>query len=93
MSESYPSEGFLKDILAHWENERPSLKTKTWRIFLYNIKYRDKWSDKLSIVAAHLGYLTHWKLLWHKISWYRSQPSGEADRDRAVNAMSGREDI
>ena len=93
VSESYPSEGFLKDILAHWENERPSLKTKTWRIFLYNIKYRDKWSDKLSIVAAHLGYLTHWKLLWHKISWYRNQPSGEADRDRAVNAMSGREDI
>lgn len=92
-SESYPSEGFLKDMLAHWENERPSLKTKTWRIFLYNIKYRDKWSDKLSIVAAHLGYLTHWKLLRHKISWYRSQPSGEADRDRAVNAVSGREDI
>lgn len=89
----YPSERFLKDILTHWENERPSLKTKTWRIFLYNIKYRDKWSDKLSIVAAHIGYLTHWKLLWHKISWYRNGPSGEADRDRAVNAVPGREDI
>ncbi|WP_342087285.1 nucleotidyltransferase domain-containing protein [Dyadobacter sp. OTU695] len=90
---SYPSQRFWKDMLNHWENERPSLKTKTWRIFLYNIKYRDKWSDKLSLVAAHLGYLTHWKLLWHKISWYRSGPSGEADRDRAVNAVSGREDV
>lgn len=89
----YPSEDFLKDMLTHWENERPSLKTKTWRIFQFNIKYRDKWSDKLSIVAAHVGYLTHWKLLWHKISWYRNRPSGEADRDRAVNAVSGREDI
>ncbi len=92
-SGSYPSQSFLGDILTHWENERPSLKTKTWRIFLYNVKYRDKWSDKLDIVAAHLGYLTHWKLLWHKISWYRNKPSGEADRDRAVNAVSGREDI
>lgn len=89
----YPSEGFLKDILTHWENERPSLKTKTWRIFLYNIKYRDKWSDKLSIVAAHIKYLTYWKLLWHKISWYRNGPSGETNRDRAVNAVSGRQDI
>lgn len=93
VSGSYPSEVFLKDMLNHWENERPSLQTKTWRIFLYNIKYRDKWSDKLSIVAAHLGYLTHWKLLRHKISWYRNRPSGEADRDRAVNAVSGRQDI
>ena len=92
-SEKHPTDGFLRDMLAHWENERPSLKTKTWRIFLYNIKYRDKWSDKLSIVAAHIGYLTHWKLLWHKITWYRNRPSGEADRDRAVNAVSGREDI
>lgn len=92
-AQHYPSEGFLKDMLTHWENERPSLKTKTWRIFQFNIKYRDKWSDKLSIVAAHLGYLTHWKLLWHKISWYRNRSSGEADRDRAVNAVSGREDI
>lgn len=92
-SEDYPSESFLKDILTHWENERPSLKSKTWRIFLYNIKYRDKWSDKLSIVAAHLGYLAHWRLLWHKISWYRNKPSRKADRDRAVNAVSGREDI
>ncbi|OJV16577.1 MAG: hypothetical protein BGO21_27255 [Dyadobacter sp. 50-39] len=90
---SYPSEAFLNEILTHWENERPSLKTKTWRIFLYNVKYRDKWSDKLSIVAAHIGYLTHWKLLWHKIGWYRNRPSGKAHRDRAVNAVSGREDI
>lgn len=93
VQESYPSESFLNDMLTHWENERPSLKTKTWRIFLYNIKYRDKWSHKLSIVAAHLEYLTHWRLLWHKISWYRSRPSDEAYRDRAVNAVSGREDI
>lgn len=92
-AKSYPSELFIRDILSHWENRRPSLKTKTWRIFLYNIKYRDKWSDKLSIVAAHIGYLTHWKLLWHKMSWYRKGSSGEADRDRAVNATSGSEDI
>lgn len=92
-SENYPSEGFLKDILTHWENERPSLKTKTWRIFLYNIKYRDKWSDRLSIVAAHLGYLTHWNLLRHKFSWHRNRPSDKADRDRTVNAVSGRQDI
>jgi hypothetical protein len=93
MPGNYPSDGFLKDMLTHWENERPSLKTKTWRIFLYNIKYRDKWSDKLSIVAAHLDYLTHWKLLRHKFSWYRNRSSDKADRDRAVNAVSGREDI
>jgi hypothetical protein len=90
---SYPSEVFLEDILTHWENERPLPKTKTWQIFLYNLKYRDKWSDKLSIVAAHMAYLAHWKLLWHKIIWYRNRPSGKADGNRAVNAVTGREDI
>ncbi|GGM80683.1 hypothetical protein GCM10010967_10600 [Dyadobacter beijingensis] len=89
----YPSPAFLQEMLAHWENERPSLQTKTWRIFLYNIKNRDRWSDKLSIVAAHISYLSHWRLLWHKLIWYRKRPLNEADRNRAVNAMTGREDI
>ncbi|WP_353721456.1 nucleotidyltransferase family protein [Dyadobacter sp. 676] len=93
VSADYPSPGFLRDMLMHWEDERPSLKTKTWRIFFYNIKYRDKWSDKLSIIAAHIGYLTRWRLLWHKMVWYRKKPLNEADRNRAINAMSGRENV
>lgn len=89
----YPSRDFLQEILTHWENERAALKTKTWRIFFYNIKYRDRWSDKLSIVAAHLGYLTHWRLLRHKMIWYKKRPLNEADGDRAVNAMAGRQNL
>lgn len=89
----YPSEAFLKEILMHWENERPSPKTKTWRIFLYNIKNRDRWSDRLSIVAAHLGYLTHWKLLWHKWAWYRRRSLNQADGNRSINTVSGGKNV
>jgi hypothetical protein len=92
-SQAYPSDGFVKEIMAYWESERPSLKTKTWRILLYNLKYRDRWTDKLSIVAAHLNYFAHWRLLWYKLVWYRRGPSGEIDRNRTADAMSGREDI
>lgn len=92
-SQAFPSDEFLKEILAHWENERPSLKTKTWRILLYNLKYRDRWSDKLAIVTAHIHYFAHWRLLWHKIVWYRGGRSGEADRDRTADAVARRDDI
>lgn len=92
-SPRFPTERFLREILMHWENERPSPKTKTWRIFLYNIKNRDRWSDKLSIVAAHLGYLTHWKLLWHKWAWYRRRSLNKPNGNRAVNTVARRENV
>ncbi|MCF2497337.1 nucleotidyltransferase domain-containing protein [Dyadobacter chenhuakuii] len=70
-----PSEHFRNAILTHWENERPVLKSKSWRIFTYNMRHRDNLSVKLSIIAAHLRYLTYWKLLWHKAFWYKQHRS------------------
>ncbi|MCE7066845.1 nucleotidyltransferase family protein [Dyadobacter sp. CY326] len=68
---AFPSERFRDAILSHWENERPALKSKSWRIFLYNMRVRDNLKVKLSILAAHLSYLTNWQLLWHKALWYK----------------------
>ncbi|MCF2488466.1 nucleotidyltransferase family protein [Dyadobacter sp. CY347] len=70
-----PSEDFQREILKHWENERPVLKSKSWRIFVYNMRHRDNLSIKISIIAAHLRYLTYWKLLWHKAFWYKKHRS------------------
>lgn len=69
-SRIYPDNKFLDDIIRHWENERPVRKSKSWRIFKYNIKYRDRWEDKINIIFAHLSYLTQWQLIWHKLVWY-----------------------
>ena len=66
-----PTSTFCQEILLHWEHERPVLKSKSWRIFLYNMRYRDDWKIKLSILSGHMAYLTSWKLLFSKFRWYR----------------------
>jgi hypothetical protein len=65
------SSRFCQEILAHWENERPVLKSKSWQIFLYNMRYRDNLKIKLAILWAHAKYLSNWKLLLSKAHWYR----------------------
>lgn len=71
--ENYPDAQLMKNIIDHWENGRPVLKTKSWRIFKYNIRYRDRWKDKINIIFGHLAYLTEWQLLWQKFVWYRKK--------------------
>ncbi|MCF0060854.1 nucleotidyltransferase family protein [Dyadobacter chenwenxiniae] len=70
-----PSDKFRSAILKHWENERPVLKSKSWRIFLYNMRHRDNLGVKFSIILAHLSYLTNLRLLWHKALWYKKHQS------------------
>ena len=69
----YPDKELMNNIVRHWENERPVLKTKSWRIFKYNFQYRDSWKDKMNIILAHLSYLTEWQLIWHKFVWYNKK--------------------
>ncbi|WP_161597063.1 nucleotidyltransferase domain-containing protein [Dyadobacter flavalbus] len=66
-----PSASFFRNMISHWENERPAIKTKSWRILLYNLQYRDNWKIRFSIIAAHLLYISNLQLIWHKIIWYR----------------------
>jgi hypothetical protein len=66
-----PSDSFIQDVITHWENERPVIKTKSWRILLYNLKYRDNWKIRFSIIAAHVSYISNWQLIRHKLIWYR----------------------
>ncbi|GGB99807.1 nucleotidyltransferase domain-containing protein [Dyadobacter sediminis] len=66
-----PSASFFRNMITHWENERPVIKTKSWRILLYNLKYRDNWKSRFSIIAAHLSYISNLQLIWHKMIWYR----------------------
>ena len=73
-NEIYPDKQLLNTIISHWENERPVLKTKSWRIFVFNIRYRDRWKDKIDIILGHLSYLTQWQLIWHKFIWYNKNP-------------------
>jgi hypothetical protein len=70
----YPDKQLLNSIISHWENERPILKTKSWRIFLFNIRYRDGWRVRMNIVLGHLSYLTQWQLIWYKFIWYNKNP-------------------
>ena len=72
-SAEYPSARFMQDIVSHWEEERDTLKTKTFRILAYNLKYRDNWKVKLKILSGHLGYLVHWRLIWHKWMWHKNR--------------------
>lgn len=69
-NEIYPDKQLLKTIISHWEDKRPVLKTKSWQIFVFNIRYRDRWKDKINIILGHLSYLTQWQLIWHKFIWY-----------------------
>jgi len=66
-----PSDSFIRDIINHWQNERPVIKSKSWRILLYNLKYRDNWKSRFLIIAAHVSYISNLQLIWHKIIWYR----------------------
>ena len=66
----YPSEKFKSDVFSHWENLRPRPVTKSWQIFYFNMIYRDRPSDKLSIFFKHLAYLFEWRLLIPKARWY-----------------------
>lgn len=66
----YPSKEFLSEMINHWENERPIVKTKSWRILWYNLKYRDNLKVKWSIARAHLSYLGRWQLIWCKMIWF-----------------------
>ncbi|NIJ52005.1 nucleotidyltransferase family protein [Dyadobacter arcticus] len=70
-NQHYPSNSFLKAITDHWENTRELPETKTWRIFRYNMIYRDGWKFKFLIAFAHLNYFAHWKLILNKFFWYR----------------------
>lgn len=72
--EIYPDAQLMKNIIDYWENERPVPKTKSWRIFKYNVRYRDRWKDKINIIFAHLSYLTEWQLIWYKFVWYNKKP-------------------
>ena len=72
---TYSSDSFRNAILKHWENERPVLKSKSWRIFLYNMRHRDNWRVKFSIVLGHLRYLANLRLLWHKALWHKKHRS------------------
>jgi hypothetical protein len=66
----YPSAGFLSEVIGHWEDERPIVRTKSWRILWYNFKYRDNWKTKWSIFLAHVSYLGRWRLIYYKIAWF-----------------------
>ncbi|WP_031525666.1 nucleotidyltransferase domain-containing protein, partial [Dyadobacter crusticola] len=67
----YPTPEFMKNVVSHWEEERDTLSTKTLRILVYNLKYRDNWNVKWNILAGHLSYLFHWRLIWHKWIWHK----------------------
>jgi len=69
-SRFYPNKRLLDTILGHWESERPVVRSKSWRIFVFNMKYRDTWKIKANILTAHLSYLMQWRLIWHKFLWY-----------------------
>jgi hypothetical protein len=69
----YPSKKFLNKVLIHWENKRDRPVTKSWQIFYFNMIYRDRLSDKLSILFSHLAYLFEWKLILTKARWYRGR--------------------
>jgi hypothetical protein len=73
LEKKYPSQKFLKKVLVHWENKRDRPVTKSWQIFYFNMIYRDRLSDKLSILFSHLAYLFEWKLILTKARWYRAR--------------------
>ena len=67
----YPTQGFYNKVISHWENTRAKPVTKSWRIFYFNMLYRDRLSDKLSILFSHLAYLLEWRLIIPKARWYQ----------------------
>lgn len=74
LEKQYPSKQFYKKVISHWENTRARPVTKSWRIFYFNMIYRDRLSDKFSILFSHLAYLFEWRLIVSKTRWYRKMP-------------------
>ncbi|MDQ6480824.1 nucleotidyltransferase family protein [Dyadobacter sp. LHD-138] len=70
---NYPTPEFYNKVIGHWENTRIKPVTKSWRIFYFNMIYRDRLSDKLSILFSHLAYLLEWRLIIPKARWYRGK--------------------
>jgi hypothetical protein len=67
----FPTTEFCNKVINHWEKPRTKPVTKSWRIFYFNMKYRDRLSDKLSILFSHLAYFMEWRLIIPKARWYR----------------------
>lgn len=61
---------FVKSTVRHWELTRPKPVTKSWRIGFHQLRYRDRWTDKMNILGDHFSYATHFNLLYHKIRYY-----------------------
>lgn len=66
---------FLDEIYVHWEKGREAPLTKSIQILKYNLKFRDRQSDRLNILAGHVSYLSNLRLLWSKVKWYFFQKS------------------
>ncbi|GLU51916.1 hypothetical protein Dfri01_13770 [Dyadobacter frigoris] len=79
LEKRYPTQRFLDSVLIHWENKREKPITKSWQIFYFNMIYRDRLSDKLSILFSHLAYLLEWRLIIPKARWYWRQPKPVSD--------------
>jgi len=74
LEKQYPSSKFYERVVIHWENTRIKPVTKSWQIFSFNMIYRDRLSDKLSILFSHIAYILEWRLIIPKARWYRKQP-------------------
>jgi len=69
----YPSPGFYEKVMIHWENTRAKPVTKSWQIFYFNMTYRDRLRDKISILFSHIAYLLEWRLILPKARWYNKK--------------------
>lgn len=68
--EKTDNSNFIKNTLKLWEDTRAKPLTKSWRIVLHQLKYRDRRADKWHILQAHASYATQFNLLYHKARWY-----------------------
>ncbi|GHB56398.1 nucleotidyltransferase domain-containing protein [Persicitalea jodogahamensis] len=68
--ENVENSEFIMSALKHWEDTRHKPLTKSWRIVLHQLKYRDRWTDRWHILKAHGRYITQFNLLYHKARWY-----------------------
>ncbi len=61
-----------KTILI-WEKGRKEVTTQSFRMFFYNLRYRDRWGDRLTVLYGHFKFLMKWKLHVAKLKWYQMQ--------------------
>lgn len=73
LEKQYPSTKLFEKVVLHWENTRFKPVTKSWQIFYFNMIYRDRLRDKLSILFSHIAYLLEWRLIIPKARWYRKK--------------------